>query len=349
MTGILNVDLLAFEQGGSIGRAATVDGVMQSLRTGFVYTKHDISEGLLDEAYEVLEKFFALPTEAKEDYFAQGSKGQSGYTGLLVETAAVSDTPDWKEMFNWGAALPSGHPLRDRYPHRYGEPIFPSDRIPGADRILSAFHEHLVQLQTRFLRIIAVGIGAHEHFFDTMLKHGSHLTRAIRYPPMSEAPNAGQEGHVWAEEHGDINLITALPRATARGLQVEVDVSREPGCLDDASQLRLSPDAAGAPRTQCARERLRGRSQLLVGFVRPSQLLGESAELVVPVPFQLIDLALHGLQSLVHRRKGAENRLLSALAIVARREVGSRLGRQLPIQQLLVIELRLHPVLVIEK
>jgi len=27
---------------------------------------------------------------------------------------------------------------------------------------------------------------------------------------------------VWAEEHGDINLITALPRATARGLQVKV-------------------------------------------------------------------------------------------------------------------------------
>ena len=71
MTDILNVDLLAFEQGGSSDRAATVDGVMQSLRTGFVYTKHDISEGLLDEAYEVLEKFFDLPTQAKEDYFAQ--------------------------------------------------------------------------------------------------------------------------------------------------------------------------------------------------------------------------------------------------------------------------------------
>ena len=110
MTGILDVDLLAFEQGGSSDRAATVDGVMQSLRTGFVYTKHDISEGLLDEAYEVLEKFFDLPTQAKEDYFAQGSKGQSGYTGLLVETAAVSDTPDWKEMFNWGFGTPLGSP-----------------------------------------------------------------------------------------------------------------------------------------------------------------------------------------------------------------------------------------------
>jgi isopenicillin N synthase-like dioxygenase len=37
---------------------------------------------------------------------------------------------------------------------------------------------------------------------------------------MVQAP-AG--GHVWAEAHGDINLITALPRATAPGLQVQVD------------------------------------------------------------------------------------------------------------------------------
>ncbi|MCH2624640.1 MAG: isopenicillin N synthase family oxygenase [Acidimicrobiales bacterium] len=222
MTEILDVDLLAFEHGGKVDRRATVDGVMQSLRTGFVYTKHDISEGLLDETYEVLEKFFDLPAETKADYVAPGSKGQNGYTGVLIETAAVSNTPDWKEMLNWGAALPSGHPLRDRYPHRYSEPIFPSDRIPEADRILSTFHEHLVELQTRFLRVIATGIGANPSFFDTMLKHGSHLTRAIRYPPMSEAPRAGRDGHVWAEEHGDINLITALPRSTARGLQVKV-------------------------------------------------------------------------------------------------------------------------------
>jgi isopenicillin N synthase-like dioxygenase len=45
------------------------------------------------------------------------------------------------------------------------------------------------------------------------------LTRAIRYPSMKDAP---QGGHVWAGAHGDINLITALPRATAPGLQVEV-------------------------------------------------------------------------------------------------------------------------------
>ena len=37
---------------------------------------------------------------------------------------------------------------------------------------------------------------------------------------MAELPD---DGHEWAGQHGDINLITALPRATAPGLQVRVD------------------------------------------------------------------------------------------------------------------------------
>ena len=222
MNEILDVDLLAFETGSTSQRAAVVDGVMRSLTTGFVYTRHDVSEGFLDEAYGVLEHFFALSADAKAACVAPGSMGQTGYTGLLVETAAVSDTPDWKEMLNWGAPLTPGHPLRARYPHRYGDPVFPSE-IPGAREVLSEFHRRIVELQTRFLRIISVGIGAHENFFDAMIENGSHLTRAIHYPAMAGAPAAGAEGHVWAEEHGDINLITALPRATARGLQVRVD------------------------------------------------------------------------------------------------------------------------------
>lgn len=222
MNEILDVDLLAFEQGGPSERTAVVDGVMRSLTTGFVYTKHDVSEGLLDEAYDVLERFFALTPEEKANSVAPGSMGQTGYTGLLVETAAISDTPDWKEMLNWGEPLPVGHPLRDRYPHRYSDPVLPTE-IPEAARVLLEFHRRIIELQTRFLRIIAVGIGAHEQFFDPMLHNGSHLTRAIRYPPMREAPEGGSAGHVWAEAHGDINLITALPRATARGLQVQVD------------------------------------------------------------------------------------------------------------------------------
>ncbi|MCP5026299.1 MAG: hypothetical protein GY929_08450 [Actinomycetia bacterium] len=41
---ILDVDLIAFEQGDQPTRAAVVDGVAHSLRTGFVYVAHDLAE-----------------------------------------------------------------------------------------------------------------------------------------------------------------------------------------------------------------------------------------------------------------------------------------------------------------
>src|SRR5689334_9460809 len=95
---ILDVDLLGFERGDRARRAANVDGVMRSLRTGFVYTTHDIGEALLDDAYGMLEKFFSLSSADKQRFVAPGSHGQTGYTGLLVETAATADVADWKEM-----------------------------------------------------------------------------------------------------------------------------------------------------------------------------------------------------------------------------------------------------------
>jgi isopenicillin N synthase-like dioxygenase len=220
MSEILDVDLLHFERGSAGQRRAVVDGVRRSLETGFVYTRHDLSPAMLDTTYGMLQQFFELPHEQKQAFVAPESHGQTGYTGLLVETAASSDVPDWKEMLNWGISLPVGHPLRDRYPHRYGPQVLPEAAVPGITEVLNTFHRSIESLQRRFLRVIAEGIGCHESFFDEMTTNGATLTRAIRYPSMAEAPD---QTHVWAGAHGDINLITALPRATAPGLQVLID------------------------------------------------------------------------------------------------------------------------------
>ncbi len=220
MSEILDVDLLVFERSSGERRRAVVDGVRRSLATGFVYTRHDLPDELLDTAYGMLKEFFEHPQEVKQAFIAPESHGQTGYTGLLVETAASSDLPDWKEMLNWGISLPEGHPLRARYPHRYGPQVLPEAAVPGITDVLNTFHQKVHDLQRRFLRVIAEGLGCHESLFDEMTTNGATLTRAIRYPAMQHAP-AG--GHVWAGAHGDINLITALPRATAPGLQVLVD------------------------------------------------------------------------------------------------------------------------------
>ena len=216
---ILEVDLLAFETGGPAQRRAVVDGLVRSLRTGFAYVSHDVSDDLIDAAYDGLARFFALPAEEKARFVAPGTHGQTGYTGLLVETAATADVADWKEMLNWARDVAPGHPLRTRFPHRYHEQVLPEAAVPGISDVLNAFHDAIADLQRRVLRIIATGIGCHESYFEKMLVDGSTLSRAIHYPPMDSAPDAP---HVWAGEHADINLITALPRATAPGLQVKL-------------------------------------------------------------------------------------------------------------------------------
>ena len=247
MSEILDVDLLAFERGDAGQRAAVVDGVRRSLTTGFVYTRHDLSDTLLDDAYGLLREFFSRPAAEKATASAPGASGQTGYTGLLVETAASSDVPDWKEMLNWGRELPDGHPLRRKYPVSYPDQVLPEQVVPGISRVLYEFHDSIWALQRRFLRVIALGIGCHESFFDEMTAHGPTLTRAIRYPAMHDAPGAGGAGHVWAAEHGDINLITALPRATAPGLQV----ATEDGWVD-----AVAPDGQVIINTGMMLERL---------------------------------------------------------------------------------------------
>lgn len=216
---ILDVDLLAFESTTGTRRRAVVDGVRRSLATGFVYTSHDLSDDLLDTTYGMLREFFELDEATKQQFTVPGAHGQTGYTGLLVETAAASDKPDWKEMLNWSAPIAAGHPLRNKFPTAYPDQLLPESAVPGITEVLYRFHESIADLQRRFLRVIAEGIGCHETFFDDMVADGPTLTRAIRYPAMSEL---GEAGHEWAGQHGDINLITALPRATAPGLQVQV-------------------------------------------------------------------------------------------------------------------------------
>lgn len=218
-TEILDVDLVKYEKGDAATKRAIVDGVMRSLRTGFVYVGHDLASDLLDEAYAMLQEFYALPPGVKQSFNAPGTHGQTGYTGLLVETAAIADKPDWKEMLNWGREIAIGHPLRQKYPASYPPQVLPESVIPGITKVLSTFHDEVNDVQRRFLRIIAIGLGCHEDLFEMMLHNGSTLTRSIHYPSMQDVPG---DGHVWAAEHCDINLITALPRATARGLQVKL-------------------------------------------------------------------------------------------------------------------------------
>ena len=219
-TMILDVDLPLFETGDRTQRQAIVDGVMTSLQTGFVYVEHDLPQGMLDDVYGALAEFFSLTAETKQQWTVPGSYGQSGYTGLLVETADGAKAADWKEMLNWSTKVAPNHPSRRRFPDLYHDPVFPDEIIPGIGDLLRRFHTDVFNLQRRFLTIVAQGLGVAATYFDRLVADHTTLSRAIHYPAMDSAP--GDE-HVWAAPHADINLVTALPRATAKGLQLLVD------------------------------------------------------------------------------------------------------------------------------
>jgi isopenicillin N synthase-like dioxygenase len=222
---ILEVDVLAYERGGAATRQAVLSGLLQSLRTGFAYSSHDLPVDLLDTAYGMLAEFFHAPAAVKQRFHRPDAHGQTGYTGVLVETAAGEDRADWKEMLNWSAPLPPDHPLRRRHPLAYPEGVLPEEVVPGITAVLRRFHDTMADFQRRFLRLIAVALGAHEDVFEEMVREGPTLTRALRYPPMAEAPPGG---HGWAAAHADINLITVLPRATGPGLEVWVGGQWQP-------------------------------------------------------------------------------------------------------------------------
>jgi isopenicillin N synthase-like dioxygenase len=192
--------------------------VRSALRTGFFLVRRTVPESLLDDAYDLLTAFFALSAAEKADCVVPGSNGQSGYTPSGIETAEKARVPDFKELFHWGTRLPAGHPLLRRYPARYPEPLYPDRLVPGIGKVLQELHARTLEFQHRVVGAIAEALGATPSYFAEMLEDGPVVNRASWYPPMDRAPSPGQ---MWAVEHQDFDLITALHRATASGLEVQ--------------------------------------------------------------------------------------------------------------------------------
>ncbi len=211
---IKEIDLPA---GAAPGNAPAV--MREALAYGVFLARHSIPAALLDDAYGLLGEFFALPADAKLAHRVPGTNGQAGYTPALIETAERSRQADWKELFHWGRPLPPGHPLRQRYPSRYPDPVMPDEAVPGIGAALAKLHEAMAEFQLDVTDLIAAALDVDPGFFREMLSDGPVVNRAAWYPPMAGAPT---EGHVWAVEHQDFDLITALPRATCAGLEVLV-------------------------------------------------------------------------------------------------------------------------------
>jgi isopenicillin N synthase-like dioxygenase len=172
---------------------------------------HGISQDLINSAYDVFVRFFALPEDAKKRYHIPGGGGARGYTPFGVETAKGAKHFDLKEFWH------VGRELRDaKYADVMAENVWPVEIPEFRERAL-ALYGALDALGSRVLSALALHIGLPEQFFADKTNNGNSILRPIHYPPITadDIPN------VRAGAHEDINLITLLVGASAAGLEVK--------------------------------------------------------------------------------------------------------------------------------
>ena len=212
---IPTLDIHRFTQPSSdADRQAFVDELGAAYREwGFAGIRgHGIPQSLIDDAYDVFVRFFALPEATKHKYHVPGSGGARGYTPFGVETAKDSKHYDLKEFWHIGREIPDDSRHREVMPPN----LWPAE-VEGFRDKGYALYEALDQLGSRVLSALALHIGLPEDWFADKTDSGNSILRPIHYPPIA----SGDVPNVRAGAHEDINLITLLVGASAAGLEVK--------------------------------------------------------------------------------------------------------------------------------
>ena len=178
-------------------------------KTGFAVIKnHPIKIAELTLAYEKWQQFFAA-SEVQKSAFEFDPKNHDGYASTeKSETAKGNSQKDLKEFYHF----------------------YPWARVPefveGLKSITFSMYDQLNLLAAEILQWVEADLPSEisEQLsmpLAKMIDHSKHtLLRIIHYPPLKGNEPAGS---IRAAAHEDINLLTLLPAATAKGLQAQTN------------------------------------------------------------------------------------------------------------------------------
>jgi len=175
---------------------------------GFV--NHDVTDRVVEDAYDVFRRFFALSEDIKLQY-RSGAGGQRGYTPFGMEQARDQSVPDLKEFWHVGREMGAENPWPDIL-----QPNLWPQEIPDFHAKAYTLFRSLDDLGKRVLQLIAMSLGITPDWFDTRIDRGNSILRAIHYPPIRDKETPA----VRAARHEDINLITLLTGSSEEGLQI---------------------------------------------------------------------------------------------------------------------------------
>lgn len=216
LVNIPRLDLLNYTEGNSDQRNQFIQDIGKAFNeTGFVtIANHGLSKALIDELYQVVPAFFALPSETKLSYEFPELAGQRGYTTKGREKAKDSTTPDLKEFWQRGQTIVG---------EEYSKSDFPDNpevaELPRFNTITAEVYKKLEDTGRELLKAIATYLELEEDYFEKFVINGNSILRAIHYFPIQNPDELAPDA-VRAGAHEDINLITLLIGASADGLEV---------------------------------------------------------------------------------------------------------------------------------
>lgn len=176
----------------------------KSLReTGFgVITNHTISKALVQEVYAGWDKFYNLSKQDKMVYLFDANKNsQDGYfpDGEVAKGEKIADIKEFFHIYP-NCALPDF--LKE-----------PTEKLRA--ELFAMAKTLLGWLEAELPKEIADQLDCS---LTDMISNDRTLLRTIYYPAFDGMEPSGA---VRAAAHGDINLITLIPAASADGLQVQ--------------------------------------------------------------------------------------------------------------------------------
>lgn len=226
------LSLAAYASGNKEEQLLFIEGLYSGLKDyGFIILKdHGVQPELLQKAYNLLAKFYALPVAEKMKYVSAAGGGQRGYTPFGEEHAKDSQVMDLKEFWHVGREVSADHPLKSKY---YPDNIWPTE-APEFKAVFSELYASLEQAGQIMLEALTFSLEVPTDFFAKMTFEGNSILRLLHYPPIGEGVDPRC---LRSAPHEDINFITILPAATASGLQLKdrdgtwLDVQSEPNTL----------------------------------------------------------------------------------------------------------------------
>ncbi len=181
----------------------------------FLVVNHGVSDGLCDDVFEMMHRFFALPDDQKTLIDKVESRHFRGWEPVGAEY--TNNRPDIREQIDWWTEWPA-HPkgtepnyLRLLGPNQW----LPEEVLAGQRELANQWFDELGDLADRLLSALSSGLGLpDDHMKRYFGDRPMSLSKFIHYPPTPD-------GAAGVNAHHDTGFLTVLAPGPTSGLQVQ--------------------------------------------------------------------------------------------------------------------------------